>query len=169
MIRCLTFSLATVVSLNILAIPLRAANEPRGEDGQNHGGVDQPRPPETPTLGLLSIVGQPVTAEEETTAAPPRYVSAQDPVWYAEQAATLRDQLEGRQAQLCEYQQALDDARSLKDTTGGINLDEGDMAITPESGIEILRQRVNQTQTELDALEELARHHGIPPGALRGQ
>jgi hypothetical protein len=43
------------------------------------------------------------------------------------------------------------------------------MAITPESGIEILRQRVNQTQTELDALEELARHHGIPPGALRGQ
>ena len=35
--------------------------------------------------------------------------------------------------------------------------------------IEILRQRAKETQTELDALDDLARRNGIPPGALRGQ
>ena len=53
--------------------------------------------------------------------------------------------------------------------TGGINLDEGDTGITPEAGIEILQQRANETQTELDALEELARRNDIPPGTLRGE
>ena len=28
---------------------------------------------------------------------------------------------------------------------------------------------INETQMDLDALEDLARHHGIPPGTLRGQ
>jgi hypothetical protein len=53
--------------------------------------------------------------------------------------------------------------------TGGINLEEGDIGITPESGIEILRQRVNEAQAELAALEDLARRNDIPPGTLRGQ
>ena len=53
--------------------------------------------------------------------------------------------------------------------TGGINLDEGDIGITPEAGIEILQQRVNEAQTEFDALEDLARRNDIPPGTLRGQ
>ncbi len=53
--------------------------------------------------------------------------------------------------------------------TGGINLDEGDIGITPEAGIEVLRQRVSEAKTELDALEDLARRNDIPPGALRGQ
>jgi hypothetical protein len=44
-----------------------------------------------------------------------------------------------------------------------------DVGITPDAGIEILQQQVNQTQMELDGLEDLARHHGIPPGTLRGQ
>lgn len=52
--------------------------------------------------------------------------------------------------------------------TGGINLDDGDIGITPEAGIEFLQQRVNETQTELDALEDLARRNDIPPGTLRG-
>jgi hypothetical protein len=53
--------------------------------------------------------------------------------------------------------------------TGGVDLDEGDTAITPESGIEILQQRVNEAQAELNALEDLARRNDIPPGTLRGQ
>ena len=92
----------------------------------------------------------------------------QDPAWYAEQAAKLRDELERRRAQLGEYRQALEDARSLRKTTGGVNLDEGDIGITPEAAIEILQQRVSETQTELDALEDLARRNDIPPGTLRG-
>ena len=53
--------------------------------------------------------------------------------------------------------------------TGGINLDDGDMGITSEAGIEFLQQRVNETQTDLDALEDLARRNDIEPGTLRGQ
>lgn len=85
------------------------------------------------------------------------------------QAAKLRDELERRRAQLREYRQALEDARSLRETTGGINLDEDDVGIAPRAGIEILQRRVKEAQTELDALKDLARRHGIPPGTLRGQ
>jgi hypothetical protein len=96
-------------------------------------------------------------------------VRTQDPEWYAEQAAKLLDELERRRGQLREYRRALEDARSLRETTGGINLDEGDVGITPQSGIEFLEGRVSETQTELDALEDLARRNDIPPGTLRGQ
>ena len=53
--------------------------------------------------------------------------------------------------------------------TGGINLNDGDIGITPEAGIEILQQRVSETQAELDELEDLARRNDMPPGTLRGQ
>jgi hypothetical protein len=75
-------------------------------------------------------------------------VKTQDLEWYAVQAAKLRDELERRQAQLREYRQALEDARSLRKTTGGMNLDESDIGITPRAAIEILERRVNEAQTE---------------------
>jgi hypothetical protein len=100
---------------------------------------------------------------------PVPYLETQDPAWYAEQAAKLREELERRQVQLGEYRQALEDARSLKETTGGINIDDGDISITPEAGIEILQQRVSETQSGLDDLEDLARRNDIEPGTLRGQ
>ena len=53
--------------------------------------------------------------------------------------------------------------------TGGLNLNDGDIGITPEAGIEILKQFVSETQTDLDALEDLARRNDITPGTLRGQ
>ena len=81
----------------------------------------------------------------------------------------MRDELERTQDQLRGFRQAIEDARSLRKTTGGINLDDGNTGITPEAGIEILQQRVNETQTELDALEDLARRNDISPGTLRGQ
>ena len=169
--RCLTFSIAISMTLNTLAIPLRAANKPRVGETQKtarlwtNEDLAKLRP-----LGLISVVGQPSTAEDATKPALPLpYVNTQDPEWYAEQAAKLREELERRQSQLREYKQALDDARSLKETTGGINLDEGDIGITPEAGIEILQQSVSEAQTAMDALEDLARRNDIPPGALRGQ
>ncbi len=96
-------------------------------------------------------------------------MKTQDPGWYAEQAAKLRDELERRRAQLGGYRQALEDARSLRKTTGGIDLEGGDIGITPEAGIEILQERLSETQTQLDVLEDLARRNDIPPGTLRGQ
>jgi hypothetical protein len=53
--------------------------------------------------------------------------------------------------------------------TGGINFDVGDVGITPDAGIEILRQRVQDTESDLNALEDLARRNGIQPGTLRGR
>jgi hypothetical protein len=119
--------------------------------------------------GLISIVGLMNEETPESKSLSEPYVKTQDPQWYAEQAARLGDELERRRAQLSAYVQAMEDARSLKTMTGGINLDEGDIGITPEAGIEILRQRVSEAQTELDALEDLARRNDIPPGTLRGK
>jgi hypothetical protein len=168
--RYLAFSLATSVILSTLAIPLRAANKPRaGMEGRKRVWTNDDFEG-LQALGLISIVGQPAHKEDATTAAlhlP--YVETQDPEWYAEQAVKLRDELERRQAQLRKYRQALDDARSLREMTGGIDLDKRNVGITPDAGLEILQQQVNQTQMELQALEDLARRNDIPSGALRGQ
>jgi hypothetical protein len=168
--RYLTLSVAISVTLSTLAIPVRAANKPRtGTDSQNTVVWTNDDLERLHVPGLISIVGR-IDEERPTSAsAPGPYVRTQDPAWYAEQAAKLRDELERRRAQLGEYRQALEDARSLRKTTGGVNLDEGDIGITPEAGIEILQQRVSETQTELDSLEDLARRNDIPPGTLRGQ
>ena len=168
--RYLTFSLAISITLGTLAIPMRAANKPRvGTDSRNPVVWTNDDLEKLHSLGLISIVGRIDEEKLASPSAPAPYVETQDPEWYAEQAAQLRDELERRRAQLHEYQKALEDARSLRETTGGINVDEGDIGITPEAGIEILQQRVNETQAELDALQDLARRNDIPPGRLRGE
>jgi len=163
---CASVSLALVA----VAIPLRAANRLHaGTDSQNTVVWTNDDLEKLHALGLISIVGR-IDEERPTSAsAPGPYVRTQDPEWYAVQAAKLREELERRRAQLREYRQALEDARSLRKATGGMNLDESDVSITPRAAIEILERRVNEAQTELNALEDLARRHGIPPGTLRGQ
>ncbi|HWY08467.1 MAG TPA: hypothetical protein VNY24_16515 [Candidatus Acidoferrales bacterium] len=168
----MTRHLCAAVTLGLLSfsIPLRAANRP-------HAGTDRRNPvvwanedlEKLHALGLISIVGRVDEDRPASASVPEAYVRTQDPEWYATQATKLHSELEDRQAQLREYRLALDDARSLRETAGGVSLDDGDAGITPEAGIEFLQQRVNETQAELDALEDLARHNGIPPGALRGQ
>lgn len=161
---------AITLGLIAVAIPLRAANPP-------HAGADRRGPlvwtnddlEKLRGLDLISVVGGADKEWPASASAPGPYATTQDLQWYAAQAAKLHDELEHRRAQLHEYQLVIDDTRSLKETTGGINLDEGDIGVTPQAGIEFLWQRVNQTETELDALEDLARRHGIPPGTLRGQ
>jgi len=161
---CLSLALLTTV------LPLRAANRP-------HAGTDGPNPivwtnddlATLHSLGLISIVGQSDKEEPNSASLPAGYVKTRDPEWYAEQAARLHDELEHRQAQLRDYQQALDDARSLREATGGIDLVGDDYATTPEAGIEILQQRVMEQQARLNDLEDLARRNDIEPGVLRGQ
>jgi len=168
--RCLTFSLTIFMTLSTLAIPLRAANEPRaGTDSQNPVVWTNDDLERLHLLGMICIVGRINEETPKSASLPQPYVKTQDPGWYAEQAAKLRDELERTQDQLRGFRQAIEDARSLRKTTGGINLDDGNTGITPEAGIEILQQRVNETQTELDALEDLARRNDISPGTLRGQ
>jgi hypothetical protein len=153
-----------------VAMPLRAANRPHaGADSQNAVVWTNDDLEKLHRLGFISIVGSIEEEKPASTPAPRPYMKTQDPEWYALQSAKLHDELERRQTQLSEYRQAIDDVRNLRKTTGGINLDEGDLAITPEVGIEILERHVEEVQTEINKLEDLAHRHGIPPGALRGQ
>ena len=169
----MTRLLRTAISLALLsvAIPLRATNRPHaGTDSQSPvvwTNDDLEKLHDVP--GLISIVGQ---IDEESPApesAPGPYMETQDPEWYAQQAANLSDELERRQAQLSDYLQAIEDARNLRETTGGINFAEGDIAITLEDGIDLLEWRVEETHEAFDDLEDLARRNDIPPGTLRGQ
>jgi hypothetical protein len=160
------------VSLGLVAaaLPLRAADRPHaGAKGQNAIVWTNDDLDTLHSLGLISIVGQIDDKRPTSVHAPEPSPKTQDSDRYAVQAAKLRDEIERRQTQILEYRQAIDDARSLRKTIGGINFDEGDIAITPDVGIEILERRVNEVQTGLNALDDLARHHDIPPGALRGQ
>lgn len=118
---------------------------------------------------LISVVGQPSTEASQVVNASAPHSITEDPNWYAMQAATLSARLEAEQADLRKFTQALDDARELKSTTGGVNLAEDDIGITPEATIEILQNRVRETQRELRTLQDLARQNDIPPGVLRGQ
>jgi hypothetical protein len=168
--RYLTFSLAVAMTLNTLAIPLRAANEPRaGTDSRNPVVWTNDDLEKLHSQSLISIVGRMDEEQLTSASAPAPYVETRGPEWYAEQAAQLRDELERRRAQLHEYEKALEDARILRATTGGINVSEGDIGITPGAGIEFLQQRVNEAQAEFDALRDLARRNDISPGTLRGQ
>ena len=166
----MTRYLYAVVTIGLVsvAMPLRAANGPRaGVDAQTgvvwtNNDLERLHGPD-----MISIVGPMEEATATSASASGPYVKTQDPDWYSVEAAKLRDQLERQQAELGEYRQALDNVRSLRETSGGINLIAGDVGITPQSGIEILQQRVNETQAKRDALEDLARRNGIAPGALR--
>ncbi len=161
-----------VMTLGLLSVAIAspAVSTPRGRIESQHTVVwTNDNLERLHDLGLISIVGAMSEGMPESASPRQPYVKTQDPEGYAAEAAKLRDQLEHRQAELRGYQQALEDAQSLRNTSGGINLDEGDIGITPEAGIEILRQRAKETQTELAALDDLARRNGIPPGALRGQ
>jgi hypothetical protein len=162
-------SIGLCLALLSAAIPSRAANRPHaGKDRETKVVWTNDDLDKLHDLGLISVVGR-EDDEPARAPAPRQYARAQDPEWYAEQAGKLRDELGYRRAQLREYQQALDDARNLRESAGGIDLVGEDFAITPEAGIEILEQRVNEAQTELEALEDLARRNDIAPGTLRGQ
>ncbi len=162
---CISVCLALVSA----AIPLRAANRPHaGTDSENTLVWTNDDLEILSDLGLICIVGRIDEERPKSAPLPQPYVKTQDPEWYAGQAARLRDELERRKAQLGRYRQAIEDARNLKTMTG-VNLEEGDIGITPGAGIEILQRRVNEAQAELAALEDLARRNDIPPGTLRGQ
>ncbi len=162
---CICFCLALVSA----AIPLRAANRPHaGTDSQTVKVWTNDDFERLHDLGLICIVGQINEETPKPASLPKPDMKTRGPEWYAEQAARLRDELERRRAQLDGYRQAIEDARSLKTMTGGINLDGGDIGITPEAGIEILEQCVMEEQARLDDLENLARRNDIEPGTLRG-
>jgi hypothetical protein len=163
---CICISMALVTA----AIPLRAANGPHaGADSRTIKVWTNDDLEKLHHAELISIVGQADEEKSVSESAPPADEVTQKTEWFAEQAAKLCDELEYRQAQLHEYQETIDDARSLRETSGGIDLVGEDFAITPEAGVEILQRRISEAQARLDDLEDLARRNDIEPGVLRGQ
>ena len=119
--------------------------------------------------GLLSIIGPVEEQNIESAEAPPPYDETKDPQWYAARAAELRAELEYRRSDLQRFLLGLQNARENKYTTSGVALSEPVVGINPDSAIQFLEQRVNETQNQLDDLEDLARSNGIDPGVLREQ
>ncbi len=176
--RMYFFPLAVVLALGT-AFPSRAAEKPQPAQGNQN----QPKKvwtnadmDELRARGLISIVGQEAPAQAPQAAAAlseaeavfPVYESRlDDPEWYAEQAAGLQAELDERAEALRQAQDALALAKD-RITQPGVALDSGNVGITPESGIAILQDQVNEVQSQLDELNDLARRHNIPPGVLRG-
>ncbi len=165
--RYLLFPLGVFLSLSVLAAPSRAANKPRSESEKPKTVWTNDEIEKLRLRGLITFFSVPEAAPPGP-AVPAPYDRTKDPMWYAEQRAKLQADLETGQAGLGQYRKTLDDAKSLKRTTGGIALDQDTIGITPEAGIEILGRRVRGVAGQIDALEELARRNGFPPGVTRG-
>jgi hypothetical protein len=169
------FPLAAVLAL-LLAGSSQAAEKPRpAQADQNqpkkvwtNDDLDQLR-----SRGLISIVGQEPTQPATQAPAPPAensfpvYASRlDDPEWYADKAADLQAELEKRKAALQEQLTAISQAAN-RITQPGLNLDEDNAGVTPAAGVANLQAQVQEVQSQLDDLSDLARQHDIPPGVLR--
>ncbi len=166
--------LTLALAITITAIPARAAEEAdpaQALQGRQVWTTDDME--DLRARGLISIVGaETVTIPSAAVAAAASPVTpyssrTEDPAWYADQAAELQAQLSARRAALLLAQQNLAQARSIRQTTGGINLAEANPGITPEEGIAALLARLSEVQTRFDELADLARRNNIPPSVLR--
>jgi hypothetical protein len=179
--RIYPLPLAAVLVLAI-ASSSHAAEKPRPvQENQNqpkkvwtNEDMDQLR-----ARGLISIVGpeageavQPSPAAQAATepAEPafPVYESRlDDPEWYAQKAADLQAELNKRMADLQQQQTAIALAAD-RVTQPGVALDKENAGVTPAAGLAILEANVQEIQSQLDDLSDIARQHDIPPGVLRG-
>jgi hypothetical protein len=169
------FPLAAALAL-VIACSSQAAEKPRPAQGNSNqpkkvwtnDDLDQLR-----ARGLISIVGQ--EAAEPLAQAPaapneptfPVYESRLDDTeWYSEKAADLQAELDDRQMALMQEQEALALAKD-RVTQPGVAMDKPSIGVTPDAAIALLEAQVNDVQSQLDELSDLARQHGIEPGVLR--
>lgn len=168
------FPLAAVLAL-LLAGSSQAAEKPAPAQANQNQPKKVWTNDDTDRLhsqGLISIVGQDVSETAAQTPAEttfPVYESRlDDPTWYADQAADLQAELDKRQAALREQQAAIAQAVDQRITDTGVALDKGGPGITPAQGLANLEAQVQEIQSQMDELSDLARQHDIPPGLLRG-
>ena len=172
----LYFPIAAVLAI-FIACSSQAAEKPRPAQSNQkqpkkvwtNDDMDQLR-----ARGLISIAGQePAAPAAQAPAASaettfPIYQSRlDDPEWYADRAADLQAQLDKRLADLLQQQEALALAKD-RVTEPGLALDKENAGVTPAAGVANLQAQVQETQSQLDELSDLARQHNIAPGVLRG-
>jgi hypothetical protein len=170
------FPLAAALAL-LIACSSQAAEKPRPAQGNQNQpkkvwtneDMDQLR-----ARGLISIVGQEAAVATTQAPAAPAETAFRafasrldDPIWYAETAADLQAELDKRQADLLQQQAAIAQAAD-RITQPGLALDKGSPGMTPAEGLANLQAQVQEVQSQLDELSDLARQHDIPPGILRG-
>lgn len=90
-----------------------------------------------------------------------------DPQWYADKAGELRAALDEAVAALQQEQDALAQAKDRL-TAPGVALDKPSIGVTPDAALALLQAHVDDIQSQLDDLSDLARQHNIDPGVLRG-
>ena len=171
----LTLAAAFALAL-LVACSSQAANKPRPAQGDQtqpkkvwtNEDLDQLR-----SRGLISIVGdetsQTATQTPEATAEEkfPVYASRlDDPAWYADRAADLQAQLDLRKAALEQEKQLLAEAKD-RVTQPGVAMDQPSVGVTPDGALDQFQAQVQEIQSQLDELSDLARQHNIEPGVLR--
>ena len=169
-----SFPLAAVLAL-AMAFQALAAEKPRpAQDYQNQSkkvwtndDLDKLR-----AQGLISIVGPDANATSAPAATTPSeptfpvYNSRlDDPDWYAQKAADLQTELDAREAALQQEQIAIAQAAD-RVTQPGITLNQPTIGVTPQAALAVLEAQVDDVQSQLDELNDLARQNGIPPGVL---
>ena len=169
--RIYPFTLAAVVALSF-ATPSRAAEKPRpaqGSQNQSKKVWTNDDMEQLSSRGLISIVGPEVTeAAAPVTVTPseptfPVYNSRlEDPEWYAAQkAADLQTELDRREAALQQEQAALAQA-SDRVTQPGVAMDQPTIGVTPGAALALLQAQVEEVQSQLDELSDLARQNNFP-------
>jgi hypothetical protein len=169
--RIYPFPLAAVVALAI-AFPTRAAEKPRPAQANQAKKVwTNEDMGQLRSRGLISTFSVAPETAAQAPAAPsePATFAArtEDPTWYAEQAAILQAELDKRANALREAQAGIAQAAEGI-TQPGIAMDKRGAGITPQAGLAILQAGVQEIQSQLDELSDLARQNNIPPGVLRG-
>jgi hypothetical protein len=175
--RNYSFPLAAVLAL-LIACSSHAAEKPRPAQ------VNQNQPKKVWTnedmaqlraRGLISVVGQ-QSAQQPTNQTPatpatekfPAYASAlDDPYWYASESSELQAELDRRETALHQQLEAIALAKD-RITQPGLALDKDNAGVTPAAGVANLQAQVQEVQSMLDELSDLARQHNIDPGVLRG-
>jgi hypothetical protein len=169
--RTYPFPLAVILALAV-AFPTRAAEKPRpAQASQSKKVWTNDDMGQLRSRGLISTFTLGPETAAQAPAAPPepaKFVArTEDPAWYAEQAAILQAELDKRAAALSEAQAGIAQAAEGI-TQPGIAMDKRSAGITPEAGLDILQAGVQEIQSQLDELSDLARQNNIPPGVLRG-
>ncbi len=169
------FPLAAALAL-LIAGSSQAAEKPRPTQGNQNqpkkiwteDDMDQLR-----ARGLISIVGKEVTqaatpapASPTETTFPVSESRLDDPAWYADKAADLQAELDKREAALREEQAAIAQAAN-RITEPGLALDKDNAGVTPAAGVANLQAQMQEVQSQIDELGDLARQHNIAPGVLR--
>jgi len=111
--------------------------------------------------------GGPAANGANTPGAPanqPPLPKEKDPAWYRKNLVPLYAKLDALNGQIATAESAVSG-----DTSGSatVSMDAMGSAATPQQQLTQLQQQQQQVQDQIDNLEDMARHNGIEPGALR--